>query len=640
MISQTMLVADREIRERRFIFIAAGVAALLPYMAFLLPGAQSISRRDVGSVGVIFSIVFAAALALIVGGSLVGRELSERRLSFYFTRPLPASSIWFGKLLAGIVLVVISFTIIAVPAVLVAGSPAEAFGQRDWWFAAAWVGLLLALMLVGHTTSTMVRSRSPLVALDLALLAVASTLAWFILRELLAAFAVKAASFMALILAIGLTISAIGAGAWQLSRGRSEARRSHAALSTFFWPAVAVVLLITGGFVMWLLSAKPSDLIHPELEQKSAQWIYMTGAARMRSDYHPLFLVNAATGDYINVRAVRAQDAVSRDGRTFAFVRSTSFDPRQGPFELQIFRIEGGERRMVETTVPSGPFDPKALSDDGRLFAGIRDGIISVHDLEAKRLVVSARLPQHSAPSQRFQMIFLSRSLMRIYEVPSYGRQETGLLRAFELDLRTRKLTLTGETRFDRGLIITANDDASRLIAQLRTESGKPSVASILDGRTLQLIASIHAAVRPFRAVRFLRDGRIAALEGLEKENRRLAILGPDGRRLRTIEVAAGETGVFIAGEASPGKVVIALSRRVTSGKFEYTTLLVDIDGGRIARREERLVPAWTGGNYEIDPRQARFGPDHVWVLQGRDGAVWRWNPETGEKSLIVRTQV
>lgn len=640
MMSHTLLIAERELRERRFVFAAAAVGALMPYIAFLLPGTQNFSRQDAGTVGIVIAIIFAVALSFIVGASLVGRELSERRLSFYFTRPLPGTSIWFGKLLAGVLLVVASFAIIAVPAVIASSPRLKTFAETPWWLPLSLLGWFLAMLLIGHTISTMVRSRSPRIAIDLALLVVAITAGWFIVRRLFAVFADEAASWTLLIFAIGLVISAVAAGAWQLSRGRSEARRSHAALSQFLWPSIGVVLLIGAGFVAWIFSARPSDLIDPDVAQPAPQWLYMMGKAHLRSDYHPVFVVNAANGDSVRLQAIPAQGAVSRDGQTLGFVGPTSFNKR-GPFELKIIRLGSSDRRVIETGIEVGAFDARILSDDGRLYAHIRNGVVSVHDLEANRLVASARLPNPTGRAQWYKMAFTAPGVLRIYELPRSAspKVEPLFVHAFELDLAKRALTATGEMRAEaRGLFVTANDNASRLIVQQWGERNTGQ-ASIVDARTLRPIAGLNAAVRPFRSILFLSDSRIAAMEGLNNEACRLVILSPDGQRLSATDIPTSG-GVFLVGEAPSGKLVLYTTTRVNKERsFDYTALVLDTRSGAVERREPHVGPVWPGeGPWGIDPRQPRFDNQRVWTLRDQT-AVWRWNPATGEKTLLVRAR-
>ena len=84
-------VALREITERRFVLAAAVAAGILPFLVPFLPG---VAASDAGTarsiVALTLSCAFGLGGSLLVGASVVGRELAEKRLSFHFSRPLPA----------------------------------------------------------------------------------------------------------------------------------------------------------------------------------------------------------------------------------------------------------------------------------------------------------------------------------------------------------------------------------------------------------------------------------------------------------------------------------------------------------------------------------------------------------------------
>lgn len=128
--------------------------------SLLCAGLQALPApgRDVGEMlALVLFLAFPAASALAVGGSLIGRDLAERRLSFYFSRPLAAGSLWAGKFLGGAALVVASFVCCILP---LARSLAPAPGAL-----VAWALALLGLMGLAHVASTMYRSGSRLLVL-------------------------------------------------------------------------------------------------------------------------------------------------------------------------------------------------------------------------------------------------------------------------------------------------------------------------------------------------------------------------------------------------------------------------------------------------------------------------------------------
>ena len=115
----TMVIAQRELTERRFVIISATAFALLALLVPFMPGVQSGERRGALVVtSFILAVNFTAGLAAILGASILGRELSDGRLSFYFSKPMSSNAIWFGKLIAAALLILVCFAIIALPGLL------------------------------------------------------------------------------------------------------------------------------------------------------------------------------------------------------------------------------------------------------------------------------------------------------------------------------------------------------------------------------------------------------------------------------------------------------------------------------------------------------------------------------------------
>ncbi|HVR41329.1 MAG TPA: hypothetical protein VMU84_19700, partial [Thermoanaerobaculia bacterium] len=298
--SSILVIARRELRERSFIFFTAIGVAILPYLIALLPGASSFGRREiVGAIGLIGGCAFALGLAIVLGSSIVGRELSDGRLSFYFSKPIAPASIWFGKLTAALFTILVTFAIIAVPAYLGAGGHWRAVWTMDPALMSALLfGIALLLFVVSHAVTTMVRSRTPLVLLDFACLAVFAGAVWMLVRPLLAGFALKLATGVVSAIVVSIVLVLTVAPSWQLSRGRTDRRRNHIELSRVLWISVAVILLLAAGYIGWVVSASPADLISDfQFDQAPAgPWFMMTGEVKGRADYHPLFLINSANG--------------------------------------------------------------------------------------------------------------------------------------------------------------------------------------------------------------------------------------------------------------------------------------------------------------------------------------------------------
>ena len=122
-------VAYREIEQRRNVLAAAIVAAVLPFLAPLLPAVRHDAAAEVRFYTAAFlAFAFAAGLSLLLGTTAIGSDLSQRRLGFYFSRPIGASAIWTGKIAAAWLVVVLATVIVLAPAAL---ADDFALGARD-----------------------------------------------------------------------------------------------------------------------------------------------------------------------------------------------------------------------------------------------------------------------------------------------------------------------------------------------------------------------------------------------------------------------------------------------------------------------------------------------------------------------------
>ena len=74
-----LVIARRELAEKRFVFFAAIAFALLAVAMPLVPGLRSDGRDVIALTSVILTCAFTLGLAGILGASIVGRDLSAGR---------------------------------------------------------------------------------------------------------------------------------------------------------------------------------------------------------------------------------------------------------------------------------------------------------------------------------------------------------------------------------------------------------------------------------------------------------------------------------------------------------------------------------------------------------------------------------
>ena len=104
-----LAVARREIEEKYFVFGAALVVAFVPFAVPLVRSLHGQDARDMRNwLALIGAGTFGAAVAAALGATVLASDLAERRIGFYFSRPISGFSLWAGKLGAACVIALAS----------------------------------------------------------------------------------------------------------------------------------------------------------------------------------------------------------------------------------------------------------------------------------------------------------------------------------------------------------------------------------------------------------------------------------------------------------------------------------------------------------------------------------------------------
>lgn len=598
--SHVLVIAGRELAEKRFVFLAAIAFALLAALLPLVPGVHSNPRDVIALTSMILTGGFTAGLAGILGASMVGRDVSAGRLSFYFARPVTGSAIWFGKLAAAAVLVVASFAIIILPALIATGgrlarTPIEVVQILPTLAVAA-----VAFFFVAHALSTMIRSRSMLIGADFAAAIATSFVLWQLARPLLGA--LSALNALLIGFAAALLVVLVAAGAWQLADGRTDRRRSHAAFSTALWGGVAVALVLAAGYLGWILSATPRDLgrvVRLDVSPRGA-WVVVRGVARHRFDFEPVFLMNADSGEAR--RIAQSWDAYfSADGSKF-------LDVGQDGTRLEVVIRDSATGRATATDVAVPRYGAlMAATDDLARFAVVEHGLLSVYDVASRRALGSARPPV--APAL---MYFASPDVVRFYAFTS------GQVSAWDFDTAHRALRTNGAFE-TQAIAFRVTADGARVVMQ------EPHAIVIRDARTLRPIESL-----PMDAsyVDVLGDGRILGFD-----SHVLRVAGTPG----AIDLGAGHVSAW----RDLGAGLVSAWRDLGGGKVAVGMMmgrarwieLVDVDRGVVVRRDAGLMLPSKKFSACADPRAMQWSPNLI-VLRG--ASVVRWNALTGETKVLV----
>jgi ABC-type transport system involved in multi-copper enzyme maturation permease subunit len=593
----TLVITRRELTEKRFVLLTAIAFAFLAVIVPFVPGVHSGERRNaLALASLIFATGFTGGLAAILGANIIGRELSDGRLSYYFSKPVSAASIWFGKLIAATVLIVVSFAIIISPAFF-AGITGVIRTWTNLGDSLPTIRIILAtasvLFLLGHVISTFVRSRSVWLVVDFVAATVCGIAVWMIGRALLLGYAIELTRRVWFFLAVFAALAIVAGGFWQVARGRTDRKRSHVELSRFLWMALGCALLVLTGFAVWVTSISFSALVPESLDQSSkGTWAVISGTGDHRGDYRASFLYNLHDGNAHRIPFALGQwtsTEFSGDEKTVAWVSRATLAPSGASTELYLAKLDSPTPQIIATGIPfTGNY---SLSDDGsRAVVTAFGNLVTVYDLASRASLGSVRVPN----ARWVIPVFVSNDVVRIVDHLNHATL------VYEFDVAGKIFRQTGEAPVE---FWRFNADKTRTIAYWK----RPDI-TIYDARTGQALTTI-----PIQAAtaKFLRDGRIAAID----ERNVLHVFKADGAPIRSIALPAEPMSPI--SDVGNGLVVVVV-------KMRQTDVVIDIDRGAIVRTETGLTPAYHGQ-----------GPLLLCSNQTHDLIVW--NPATGEKRMVLK---
>lgn len=553
-------VFEREIVERWMLPLAALALGLVPLAAPWLPGMPSSPPALVRSgVALGLALIVSFVLAVLLGGSVIARDLGERRLGFYFARPLSGGAIWAGKLAAAAVLAAGAGALVLLPVFLIGDVP----DPSGYWgsfitggallgslgLAAGWLGVILLTVLISNTAGVILRSRSPWLLLDLAALSVTVAIGWTCLEILTrdgaglsigfrpgASPAFPLLQYVEGMVAVMTLLALAVAGAAQVTRGRTDLRRGHRILSIMLWSALLPAALVLVGYTRWFESPSPEDLVSVEgvVAAPAGPWIALYGQAAHRGGYLPGFLLDAGSGRFVRAgfgvgswdRGQPARVRFSTDGTQAAWLEISGDPTHSETLDLLTLDLRRPDARPRPVQISlKRSLSSFALSRDTRRVTAIQDRRWIVAEAGSGRLLASA--PLGNDYHQQETLVFAGPGRVRRYTLdaswgPHAGRGQRVTLSISELDVTTGKVTTVEEIQeevegrptwtvgpsADRGLLHGSNT------LQLR------------DGATGKLVADLGG---DGGRASFLPDGRIALLER-----------GGNGSDLRILDAGAG----------------------------------------------------------------------------------------------------
>ena len=598
--SKAIAIAQREIQERAMVLVAAAAVAAAPFLALLMPGGTVSSRLEgVKVIGSGIAASFILGLAMLLGASIVGREAREKRLSFYFARPVGGSAVWFGKMTASLFLLASTAVIMFIPPLLITTGEAH----RGLWsistikFMAITLAIGFSLVPLIHAAATMARSRSLLLAVDFVAAVAFVVLTGTLLMPLIAHYAIQLYFRLLLAVAIALVLMLLLAGGWQLAEGRTDVRRSHRMLSAFLWSGLAVVVVVLATALWWITAVGPEDLKERHAVQiANGNAVLVGGLAKHRLDYAAAFLVDTASGRLMRVSpSTEWNSAVSTDGRTAAWLQAKNADGLDRTLTLGFVRHREQTLMTADLSRDAKAQDTGiefkystvslALSDDGSLVAIYGKETLSVFDLATRKSVGSARIPG-GMWSSRVQ--FLGRDEVRVYTGTSGDQAH---VTAWSYVPARRSLTqLLDYTTAARWFHPSPSPDGKRLFVRINRALGS-GPGTTMSLATFDLTTGKQMAeVAPGGFGMLLADGSIAALS-TRGGNAVVTMYDAAGAEVRKMQVAPATTAARFVGMIEPSVVALATAPKWDRTGRGWKLNRVDLSTGAVTPIATDVAP-------------------------------------------------
>jgi hypothetical protein len=615
-------VFGREVFERRLLAALALGLGLLPLGVIWLPELRTENPVEVrNGLALTLALGLGAALAILLGGSVISRDLGEKRLAFYFSRPLRGWAIWAGKLAAVVVLALGSALLAALPTALLhgrlpgLGGVLAGLDPGTTWTLLAF--LVLALTLLSHVFSIILRARSLWLVLDLTGTSLFALLAHEAVHRLGLVGAFTPRWQAALTLAGFALAGFLVAGAVQVIAGRTDPARSHRALSITLGAVLLAGALGVQGFARWTLAGTPRDLAPiQQVVPSGGAWIALLGTDPRRR-FTSAFLTDLRTGRFVRALPLWNQDqgwmdvGFTPDARWAAWLEPMEGAARDGA--LQLSRLDLG--RPDASPLRSNVLYPRlptnwALSPDGSRVAAIQDGRLVVDEIATGSRLAAVPVPRLEGLSP---LQFASPGLVRLRGA---RRNLDGpvVWEIWGLDVGRGRLRQTGGFE-SRPTAARWSSDGSRIVKL----DPRERTIELLDGWTARPLAVVPWGEPTPRMARFLADGRIA-VEASGEGGAELRIFSPDLAREWSRRRVPGASRLWVVGQPAPDLLTVAVPSPDRSRKEGL--LLLDLAAGtaRALPGDLEPVPSWglepeSGGSrlflsrrghlFELDPRTA-----------------------------------
>jgi hypothetical protein len=385
-----LAITARELRERWTLPVALFAWGFL--LLFLVRFVDVTARP----LATIAAVPAAWGIALLMGGSVIARDLADGRLAFFFARPVPWWSIAGGKLLAALLMAIAAPIASLLPAVVFDWNPAKDVEGLGHMLAdgglALGVAFVLTLVGIGHVASVVYRSRSTWAAVDFLLLGGCICCgAWLLyaFKRLGVVMVGPPGSAWAVALTMLLIAAVpIAAAAVQMATGRSDLQRGHKALSVTFWAGALVWLAVLGGLLLRERAVTPAALSMRGLWGASPDGRVVGLSGTPGPGRWAAFVYDTNSGRSLRL-GVESSPAFSADGRRVAWLEPAPFWREDRPTEVQVARLEDSgfkvETVELDSRLPQDRVVHLVLSPKADRLAIVQPSTLSVYEIPSGR---------------------------------------------------------------------------------------------------------------------------------------------------------------------------------------------------------------------------------------------------------------
>jgi hypothetical protein len=636
-----LAITARELRERWTLPLATFCFGFVPLVLVLRAGERALPIAALAAVPTAWTV------AVMMGSSVIARDLGDGRLGFFFARPVPWWAIAGGKLLAAVLLTLATALAGALPAVL----------APDWNLSicvgvlrdsaasgslALFLVLLLGLVAFGHAAGVVYRSRSAWAALDVLLFAAAVALAVTLFRAFVRLGAVTTPPADTWRFAVELLLVALvplAAAAAQSAFGRSDPRRGHRALSLTFWGGAFVWFAVIGGLLARELAATPAGFAmrHVARAADDGRFLSLFTVDGSAQPYRTAsFLFDTGSGRSLRISNL-AWPSFAPDGRHAAWVEEAPFWRslvRHHDLDLSLARLDGPaplvETMELDPPLPEGEVRDLALAARGERVAVVQAQTLSVHELPSGRSLSRTAAADGEWVAAAFLPDGRLRALRRVRAV--VGGPGRAVLPGF-LEL----VDLAGGVASGRlpleavGHAVLASGIGGERI--LLHEPLAPRTVSLHDarsGRRLRVFTGEPGWT--LNDALLLTSDAVAVLESSGAESR--LRLSADGEADRLIELPAAFA--MLGGELPGGRITVGLYGAARPGtrdeKRAGDTVIISLATGEIVRREAALLPAVRQGLSGT----GRQSPGVSTLFQSQAGEIARLDVDTGARQVVL----